>query len=294
MRLRGVHTLRTLEDSQAIREAAKKGAKVVLIGGGFIGVEVAASLRQLGAAPTVLEKTARILGEISNPDASDFIVNVCRDKGVQFHVNADVAEVEGDERPNAVRTADGKRYECDLVVVAVGIQPNIELAREAGLALEGNGVRVDAHMRTSDPDIYAAGDIANYPDPWFDHRRRVEHWGQAEYTGGLAGRNMAGKQETYDLVTYIWSDIFDLHLEFSGWSKAADATQLRGKPGDKNGFIVLYLKNHVLKAYLAVNAPKDDYQPLETLIKKRVDVSEHLTALTDPATQVKGVVESTN
>ncbi len=270
-------------------ESARRGGKAVLIGGGFIGVEASASLRHYGVDVTVLEKADSVLREIAEPRSADYIRQYCEGKGVHFRPSADIAAIDGPDRVRAVVLRDGTSYPCDFVVIAVGIQPSIELARDAGLVLEGDGVRVDEHMRTSHPDIFAAGDIANYPDPIFNARRRVEHWGQAEYTGGLAGKNMAGRDEAYDLLTYIWSDIFDLHLEFSGWSRAADRTLLRGDLAD-GSFIVLYLKGNVLKAFLSVNAPKEEYRPLEKLIRDQVDLADHLDDLTNRKIEVDKAV----
>ncbi|MDH3215495.1 MAG: FAD-dependent oxidoreductase [Candidatus Krumholzibacteria bacterium] len=128
-------------------------------------------------------------------------------------------------------TVSGMQIECDFVCIGVGIAPAVQFARRAGLDIE-NGIVVDEHLRTSHPDIYAGGDVVNYPDPVFKKRRRVEHWGHAEYCGQVAGLNMAGTPQKYDLLTYVWSDVFDLHIECAGDETARDRTLLRGSLGE--------------------------------------------------------------
>jgi len=184
--------------------------------------------------------------------------------------------------------ASGKTIACDLVVIALGIELYTELAQQAGLKM-GDGVIVDEFMRTSNPDIYAAGDIANYPDPYFGYRRRVEHWGQADYTGALAGANMAGGSEKYQLLTYVFSDVFDLHLEFGGDERQHERTIVRGKTDD-NSFAVLYIKGGCVTAFFAVNLKKKQYQPLNQLIEQKVDVAGKESQLADMSFDVQNLL----
>ncbi len=148
-----------------------------------------------------------------------------------------------------------------------GIVPNVQLAKDAGLKVS-NGVVVDEFMQTSHPDIYAAGDVINYIDPVFGKRRRVEHWGHAEYSGQLAAKNMAGGRDAYDLITYVWSDIFDLHLEFAGDESEHDQVLVRGKL-ETLTVTMLYLKQKRLHAYFSVNAGSKDFQPMQQLIRSK-------------------------
>jgi NADPH-dependent 2,4-dienoyl-CoA reductase/sulfur reductase-like enzyme len=187
-----------------------------------------------------------------------------------------------------VATRSGKELPCDLVCIGVGIVPNVELAQGAGLAVD-NGIVVNGRLQTSHPDIYAGGDVANYPDPYFDKRRRVEHWGHAEYCGQLAGDNMAGASRSYDLLTYVWSDIFDLHLEFAGDETEHDEILMRGQPRDKM-FTLLYLKDKVLRAYFAVNTGAKDFPALQKLIKQRREVSGKEAQLQNPGIPVKNLL----
>jgi NADPH-dependent 2,4-dienoyl-CoA reductase/sulfur reductase-like enzyme len=203
-------------------------------------MEVAASLTQRGVQVTVIEAQPHIWARFADATLAGFFQDYCIQNGVTFYTDEMVTEIRGHDRPSSVTTRSGKELPCDFVCIGVGIVPNVELARQAGLKVD-NGVVVNEHLRSSHPDIYAAGDVANYQDPVFGKRRRVEHWGHAEYCGQLAGQNMAGAYNTYDLVTYVWSDIFDLHLEFAGDETEHDQVLLRGRFEDKS-FIVLYLR----------------------------------------------------
>ncbi len=278
--LSGIHYFRTLDDAIAVSESARAGRKAVILGGGFIGVELASSLTQRGMGVTLIDRGEHLWRRFADPKLGDFFQSYCRQRGVAFEMNQKVAAIEGDDRCMGVRLDNGRTLPCDLVVIAAGIELNLDLARQAGLKID-NGVVVDAHMRTSHPDIYAAGDIANYPDPYFDTRRRVEHWGQAEYTGGLAGGNMAGEVKTYDLLTYVWSDIFDLHLEFAGDEHNYDRVVMRGSTADPS-FAALYLKGSRVTAYFAINYKKAQYRKLAKLIESKVDVSRQIDKLADP------------
>lgn len=286
--LPGVHYLRTLDDSGAIRAEAQPGKRAAIIGAGFIGMEVAASLTQQGVQVTVIEALPHIWARFADPTLAGFVQEYCTQKGVTFYTNEMVAEIRGAGRPASVVTRSGKEIACDLVCIGVGILPNVELAREAGLTVD-NGILVNEHLQSSHPDIYAAGDVASYFDPLFGKRRRVEHWGHAEYSGQLAGQNMAGARSAYDLLTYVWSDIFDLHLEFAGDESEHDRVLVRGRFEDKS-FIVLYLKQNVLVAYFAINTSSKEFLPLQRLIRSKKDLSGKDSQLQDPTFAIKGLL----
>jgi NADPH-dependent 2,4-dienoyl-CoA reductase/sulfur reductase-like enzyme len=283
--LPGVHYLRTLDDSAAIAAEAGPGKRAVLIGAGFIGMEVAASLTQRGVQVTVIEAEPHIWARFADATLAGFFQDYCAQKGVSFHTSEMVAEIRGGGRPSSVLTRSGKELPCDFVCIGVGIVPNVELAREAGLPVD-NGVVVNEQLQSSHPDIYAAGDVASYFDPLFGKRRRVEHWGHAEYCGQLAGQNMAGARNTYDLVTYVWSDIFDLHLEFAGDESEQDQIVVRGRVQDKS-FTVLYLKQHVLTAYFAINASAKELPLLQRLIRQKTALAGKEAQLQDSAVPLK-------
>lgn len=284
--LAGIHYLRTLDDAAALARAAAPGARAAIVGAGFIGLEAAASLTQLGVRVSVLEAAPRIWVRFAPEPLSQFVAAYCTARGVTFATGVTVTGFTGrDGRVTAVRTADGDDVACDFVLVAVGITPTADLAQAAGLAVD-DGIVVNERMETSAAGIYAAGDVASYPDPHFGRRRRVEHWGHAEHTGQVAGANMAGADAIYDLLTYVWSDIFDLHLEFAGDETAHDSILLRGEPGP-GGFTVLYLQNDRLTAYCSVGGPPKEFGPLQKLIKRRVDLSTKVSHVTDPGFPLK-------
>jgi NADPH-dependent 2,4-dienoyl-CoA reductase/sulfur reductase-like enzyme len=283
--LPGVHYLRTVDDADTILSHASAGARCVIIGAGFIGLEIAASLTHLGVHATVIESQSHIWPRFANRALAETIQGYCTQKGVVFRTDETVQHIERHHDRMAVSLRSGLTLPCHFVVIAIGITPNIELARDAGLSVT-NGIVVDEFMQTSHPDIYAAGDIVNYADPIFGKRRRVEHWGQAEYTGQIAGKNMAGAQEPYDLVTYVWSDIFDLHLEFAGDESEHDEVLLRGKL-EPMKFTQLYLKNKRLCAYFSINAGAKDFQPMQQLIRSKKDLSAYTSQLQDPTVPVK-------
>lgn len=283
--LPGVHYLRTIDDSAAIAAEAKAGAKAVVVGAGFIGLELAASLTQRGVQVTVIESQPRIWARFADATLARFVERYCTDRGVTFRTNESVAQIHRHNQAFTVDLKSGTSLACNFVCIGVGIVPNVELVQQAELQVE-NGVVVNEYLETSHPDIYAGGDVANYPDPLFGKRRRVEHWGHAEYCGQLAAQNMAGARNRYDLLTYVWSDIFDLHLEFAGDETEHDQVLVRGSL-DKPPFTLLYLKEHRLRAYFAVNAAAKDFQPLQRLIRGGQDLSAKASQLQDVAVPVK-------
>jgi 3-phenylpropionate/trans-cinnamate dioxygenase ferredoxin reductase subunit len=285
--LAGVHYLRTMEDSAAIAQDGQPGRRAIIIGAGFIGLEVAASLTQRGVSVTVLETESRIWPRFAAPGLAEFVQEYCSAKGVRFLTNQTATALSGSGRVTSVMTRAGTALPCDFVCIGIGIIPNVELAREAGLEVN-NGIVVNECLETSVAGIYAAGDVANFPDPFAGKRRRVEHWGHAEYSGQLAGQNMAGERQAYDLLSYVWSDIFDLHLEFAGDESEPDQVVLRGRIEEKR-FLVLYLQRQVLRAYFAVNAGSKELPTLQRLIKQRKDLSGKLEQLQDPAVAIKAL-----
>lgn len=286
--LPGVQCLRTLDDATAIVSHGAKGSQAVLIGAGFIGLEVAASLTQRGVQVTVIESQSHIWPRFADATLAQVIQDYCATKGVTFRTNEIVTEIHRHDQAFSVTLKSGATLPCNFVCIGVGIVPNVELAQQAGLAVN-NGIVVNEYLESSHPDIYAGGDVANYPDPLFGKRRRVEHWGHAEYCGQLAAKNMAGARTPYDLLTYVWSDIFDLHLEFAGDESEHDQVLTRGCLEDRS-FIILYLKQHVLKAYFAINASGKDFPPLQRFIRLKEDLSGKESLLQDPAVPLKSLL----
>ncbi|GIW71665.1 MAG: pyridine nucleotide-disulfide oxidoreductase [Planctomycetota bacterium] len=284
--LEGVFCLRTLEDALAIRAAAQAARRAVVVGAGFIGMELASSLVALGLEVTVVEARPRIWAHFCPEPASAFFRRHAEQRGVRFVLGTTVQRLLGaGGRVCAAVTARGERLECEMVCVGIGIRPAIELAERAGLELE-DGVVVDARMRTSHQAVWAAGDIVRYPDPVFGRRRRVEHWGHAEHCGQIAAINMAGGAQDYALLSYVWSDLFDLHLEFAGDESEYDRTLVRGSL-EQPPFTLLYLKGDVLQAYLAVNASPRSFGPLRKLIQRRVCLAGRERQLADPEFELR-------
>ncbi len=286
-RLAGVHYLRTVDDAQAL-SVYGEADDVVIVGAGFIGLEAAASLRTRGVKVTVVESAPRVWARFVDETLSDFFQEYCRNRGVMFHMNDTLVEIRGSNAVERVVTREGLEIECDAVLIAIGIEPNVELAQSAGLGV-GDGVLVDSHLRTSQPHVLAAGDIANFPDPVFAKRRRVEHWGHAEYSGQIAGQNMAGGDREYELLSYVWSDVFDLHLEFAGDESDYDRSIVRGSV-ESGAFTVLLLKDDRLTAYFSVNGNKREFSPLKKLIKRHVALAAAAPQLADPGFELRGLM----
>ncbi|ACP45133.1 FAD-dependent pyridine nucleotide-disulphide oxidoreductase [Sulfolobus islandicus Y.G.57.14] len=285
--LDGVHYLRTLDDADNLKRDIVSSKRALIIGGGFIGVEVASSLTLLGVKTTVVEVKPYIWNTFADEKISKFIQKYFENKGVQFILNESVKEFQGDHRVRLAVTESGKRIEADLVLIAVGIMPNIEVAQKSGIEV-GNGIIVNEYLQTNVSDIYAAGDVANIYDPIEKRRKRIEHWNNAEYTGKLAARNMVGGNEPYNFISSIWSDIFDLHIESAGDTMNYDEYVIRGRfELDKPNFNVIYLKGGIVKGYLAINREFEELETLNKMIERGIDISGKKNSLIDESFDLK-------
>ncbi len=264
--LAGIHYLRTVADAAALREDIEPGARAVIIGGGYIGLETAATCRGLGCEVTVLEMADRLMGRVVAPAVSDFFAAAHRSRGIDIVCATAVAALEGARRVERVVCADGRRYDADLVIVGVGSVPVTDLAAGAGLAV-GNGIVVDEHCRTADPAIFAAGDCTNHPSPHFGGRVRLESVDNAFEQAKAAARNMLDRQAPYDRVPWFWSDQYEHKLLIVGLSSGHDQRLLRGDPAS-GSFSVCYFKNRELIALEAVNDSKS-YMAARKLIDAR-------------------------
>jgi 3-phenylpropionate/trans-cinnamate dioxygenase ferredoxin reductase component len=254
--LHGVHLFRTASDAEALRREAEPGRRCVIVGAGFIGLELAASLTQVGLSVHVLEGRLSVWPQFGDSGLSAVLRRLCEARGVIFHLGSFVSELRGSARVSSVLLSSGLELPCDLVVVCVGIEPNIELAREAGISVE-NGIIVDDRFQTSVEHVYAAGDVCNFIDTFAGIRRRVEHWGHAECSGQVAGRNMAGVPTGYTLLNYVWSDIFDARIDYAGYHFNCEERVVRGALGEK-GSCIFYLRRRAVVAYCAFNASQRD------------------------------------
>jgi len=286
--LAGIHYLRTVDDALTTKAEAMPGKSAVVVGAGFIGMELAASLTRLGVRVTVIEALPQIWARFLDATLAGRIRDYCEERGIVFLTGESVREFKGDARVKRVVTNSGREIECDFVCVGIGIRPEVGIAQDAGLTVQ-NGIVVNERLQTSHPDIYAAGDAANYPDPIFGKRRRVEHWGFAEYTGQVAGLNMAGFEQAYDLLSYAWSDIFDLHIEFAGDESEHDRVLVRGAL-EAGSFAVLYLKGDLLRAYFAVNTDSREFPALQKLIRRKTPLGGRDADLENPDADLKTLV----
>jgi 3-phenylpropionate/trans-cinnamate dioxygenase ferredoxin reductase subunit len=252
--LQGVHSIRGIDDAAALREALPPGARLIIIGGGYIGLEVAAKARQLGAAVTVVESQERVLARCVATPLSEFLTAQHRAQGVEILTGAGVDAIEGSDRAEAVRLADGRRLEADAVLIAVGAVPNQELAAEAGISAT-NGILVDAATRTASPGIYAAGDAALFPSARYGRLVRLESVQNAIDQAKAAATSMLGEPVHYDPVPWFWSDQYDLKLQIVGLSDGHTRTELDGNPAERR-FSLRYFRDDVLIAVDSINDPR--------------------------------------
>jgi 3-phenylpropionate/trans-cinnamate dioxygenase ferredoxin reductase subunit len=282
--LPGVFTLRTIEDSDGIRQAAEPGKQALVLGGSFIGSEVASSLAQLGLGVTMVFPEGRLLELIVPEELSALLHAKYGANGVRILSGTKPQRLEGDGRVRQAVLDSGETLAVDLVVMGVGIRLNTELARDAGLELlelgERDAVIVDETLRTSDPNIYAAGDIAAWPDPTFGKRLRVEHWDVARRQGLRAGRNMAGEEKPYTSLPYFFSDLFDFSFEVWGDLTAWDRTVTRGTL-ESGIFALYYFDRGKMVGVLAVGQPDEERKPMQALVKARPAYEDVATRLVD-------------
>jgi 3-phenylpropionate/trans-cinnamate dioxygenase ferredoxin reductase subunit len=248
--------LRTLDESRTVKERLRDASDIVVVGGGFIGLEIAASARSLGKSVTVLEAQPRLMPRVVAPLVSAFYDTLHTARGVTVVCNAAVAGIGGEHgRARSVRLANGASHPADLVVVGIGVVPNVELARDAGLAI-GNGIVVDDCLQTADPAIFAIGDCADHPNPYADARVRLESVQNAADQGRAAAAAIAGRRASYNAVPWFWTDQFDIRLQMAGLSQGYDEAVTRGNP-EAQKFSVYYFKQSRLIAVDSINRPAD-------------------------------------
>jgi len=258
--LDGVCQLRSLEDCQRIREEAAPGRQVVVVGMGFIGSEVAASLRALGLDVTAVDSSSFPLQRILGEQVGRSIGALHADNGVRLVPGDGAAAFEGTGKVEAVTTRNGLRLGCDFVVAGVGVEPVTDLA--AGTAIEvDNGILVDRFCRTNVEGVFAAGDVANHDHPVFGRRIRVEHWHNAVNQGKAAALNILGKETVYDSVHWFWSDQYDANLQYAGFHTEWDDLVVRGSIEGRN-FSAFYVKQGRVQAAVAMNRGRDVRQAI--------------------------------
>jgi 3-phenylpropionate/trans-cinnamate dioxygenase ferredoxin reductase component len=253
--LEGILYLRTVEDSDAIKSQAKPGRKAAVVGAGFIGCEVAASLRTLGVEVEVVEIFESPLVRVVGPEIGSLYESIHRDQGIRFHFQESVERFDGSQRVEEVVTSKGTRIPCDFAVVGVGIQPATDVVAGTDVAVE-NGILVDQFCRTTVEDVFAAGDVANHDHPLFGRRMRVEHWDNALKQGAAVARNMMGTPTAFDDPHWFWSDQYDQNLQYMGFATQWNEFVVRGSLEERN-FLGFYVKDGVVDAVVGLNRGRE-------------------------------------
>lgn len=278
--LEGVHYLRTAADSARLGEGLREGTRVIVVGAGWIGSEVAASTRQKGCEVTVVEPAEVPLQAVLGTELGGFYRDVHLEHGVDFKGGSQVESIEGDGRVAAVNTTAGT-VEADLVVVGIGVVPRTGLAEEAGIATN-NGIPVDAALRTEVEGVYAAGDVANAYHPFYGEQIRVEHWANARRQGFVAGRSIAGRDVTYEELPYFYSDQYDVGMEYTGYARDWDEVVIRGNREGRE-FIAFWLKDDRIQAGMNVNV-WDVAEMIGELVRSKRPIDA--AVLADPETDL--------
>jgi 3-phenylpropionate/trans-cinnamate dioxygenase ferredoxin reductase subunit len=277
--------LRTAADAEMLKAGIGPGKRLVIVGGGYVGLEVAASGRALGAEVLVVERESRILARVAGPELSDFFTAYHHKHGVRFVVGAQVEALEGDGgQVTAANLSDGRTVSCDLVLIGVGALPNQELAEDAGLPCE-DGIVVDAEARTADPAIFAIGDVTRRPLPLYDRMFRLESVPSALEQAKQAAAAITGHKPPTPEVPWFWSDQYDLKLQIAGLPFDVDGVVVRGDPASAR-FAVFHLKGEVIQAVEAINSPAE-FMGGKLLIGARRPVSRE--RLADPQVSMKEV-----
>lgn len=284
--LSGVHYLRTLTDSNALRSILTTQGRIVIIGAGYIGLEVAAVARKSGRKVTVLEMADRVLARVASEPVSAFYEKLHRDAGVDLRLGAALEEFIGDGVVHGVKLSGGETIDCAAAVVGIGAVPEVSLAAEAGLEV-GNGIIVDEYARTNDERIWAAGDCTNFPSPRYGRRMRLESVPNAIEQAKAAAANMAGTQTVYDALPWFWSDQYDVKLQTVGLCEGHDRMIVRGAPESKK-FAVWYLKDAKVLAVDAINDPAS-FAVAKRLIMANATVNSDLLA--DAQTDLKTLLD---
>ena len=275
--LAGVMYLRTVADSDALREAITRSVPIVVIGAGWIGAEVAASARQMGAEVSMVEVASVPLERVLGPEVGGIYRDLHAEHGVRMFLGVGIDSISGSGRVEEVRLTDGTVIPAGVIVAGIGVAPRVRLAETAGLDID-NGITTDEHLATSAPGIYAAGDVANVYYPAYGKRIRLEHWSAALNQGPAAAKNMLDDPVAYDKTPYFFSDQYDFGMEYRGWAAEFDRVIFRGDPAGRE-FLAFWMHNGKIAAAMNANV-WDQGELLETLV--RADDPVDATRLADP------------
>ena len=266
--LEGIYGLRTVEDADRIKAEASPGRRVVVVGMGFIGSEVAASLRRKGLDVVAIEPGKTPLFRVLGESVGQSIADLHRAHGVRTIFEDTVAAFEGTQRVARVITKGGLRLDCDFVVAGIGVEPVVDVLDGTGVHVD-NGVVVDQYCQTNIPGIYAAGDVANHYHPVFERQIRVEHWHNAIKQGAAAARNMLGKAVPYDEIHWFWSDQYDANLQYAGYHSKWDELVVRGRL-DSDSFLAFYINDGRIDAVVGLNRAKDIRRAIPLIRARRM------------------------
>ena len=286
--LEGVLYLRELRDVDRIRQFVGKDKSAVIIGGGYIGLETAASLRHLGMQVTVLEAMPRVLQRVTAPEVSAFFTRVHEEEGVRVLTGMGVSSINGSGKVESITLANGDELPADLIIVGIGVLPETELAEQAGLAVD-NGILVDEFARTSDPDIVAVGDCTRHYNPLYGRQVRLESVQNAMDQAKVAASALCGKLTAYNALPWFWSDQYDLKLQIAGLSEGHDRVVVRGSWESGRSVAVFYYRGDRLLAVDAINRPKEFMLTRRALAEQR---SPDPTLLADEAVELQQLFAS--
>jgi 3-phenylpropionate/trans-cinnamate dioxygenase ferredoxin reductase subunit len=281
-----VHYLRTEADARTLGAALQQAKKLVVVGGGLIGLEAAASATELGVRTTVLEVAPRILARVCDEETGAFVTSEHQRHGIDLRTGVTIVRVNGTSDAIGLVIEGGEIFTADLIVVGTGVKPNDALAAAAGLATD-NGIIVDEHCRTSDPAIFAAGDAVRFPAP--RGSVRLENWRHALDQGAVAGRNAAGESEAYRTVPSFWSEQYDMYIQGVGWPPAQPAVRIR-RPLSGKSLLAFELVDGVLAYAMGINAQRD-LAAARRLIERRIKVDA--AALADPNRPLASMLKAT-
>lgn len=282
--LAGVHYLRTVEDADGIRAGMGEGKNVVVVGGGYIGLEVASVAVGGGANVTVLEAEQRLLARVATPELAAFYTNVHTERGVAIRTNAKVTGFLGDGTATGVQLEDGTELPADAIVVGVGIMPNVELAEAAGIVCD-NGIQVDEYCRTSAEDVFAAGDCTSHPNALLGRNIRLESVPNAMEQARVAAAAACGTLKPYTAEPWFWSDQYDIKLQMAGFPEGADDHCTRGNPSD-GAFITFHLKGGVVVGADAVNSVREFLACRKLVATGAAPTKEQLTDASVPVKEL--------
>ena len=270
-----VNYLRTLDDVTRIKSQIQEGSRLLIVGAGYIGLEIAASASKMGSEVTVLETMDRVLARVTCEEISHFYQDLHKAAGVNIKLSTGVCEFKVVGDTYQATLSDGTLQDFDCVIVGIGVLPNVELAKEAGLACD-NGIVVDEFTQTSAADIYAVGDCCNHPNLFYGRRLRLESVPNAMEQAKTAAAHICGKDLPYNALPWFWSDQYDVKLQTAGLSQGYTDLVVRGNPSDKK-FCILYLKDNKLIALDAINSPPD-FMKAKQLIPQEIELDKNKLA----------------